>query len=242
MQCRDNIQKIIEKLSNSKFDQQIIDEISISAMEIECFDNNIINNKQKDDYHILVRDMITSLCNMTYPFENLVFTNPFILIKLSWIAKYINDYDVNDKKALCFREDVIKLAKSNIILPNEFPIEMKLTLIDNLNLNIAKNERENWTKFVKRDSERFIKLINWADAGNLHNFIMYNNNFLANINKQKINQIGTYLILCGKLSTAIILTLLFPTTFLISSLKQECVSLESISDMIGMDLIKNINI
>lgn len=229
-----NISLIIRKISNSTFNQDLINQICFSAMEIQ-----ISKLKSKKDHNILVADMINSLSNMSSEHENLVFTNPFTVINLSWIAKYIKTRGINNEKSNLLAKNIVDIAKSNLVLQNEFPIEMKIQLIDNLKLQDSVNSDmlESWVNHVKYDTRNFRNRVFFAHIGDIENFIIYNNQYIADMPESQVNQIGIYLILKKSFFPLILLVLLRPTDLLLKNISNITVTNPSISELFGLDIL-----
>ena len=195
--------------------------------------------KSKKDHNILVADMINSLSNMSSEHENLVFTNPFTVINLSWIAKYIKTRGINNEKSNLLAKNIVDIAKSNLVLQNEFPIEMKIQLIDNLKLQDSVNSDmlESWVNHVKYDTRNFRNRVFFAHIGDIENFIIYNNQYIADMPESQVNQIGIYLILKKSFFPLILLVLLRPTDLLLKNISNITVTNPSISELFGLDIL-----
>ena len=188
------LQEIVARLNDSKLDDELVTQISYSAM-ILCSINESEKFVKNDSYATLLRDMIRSLIGMQRPHENVVYTNPFDAFNLVWIARYLRDMNLNSEEKV-FTQSLLKLVQSDIILPNEFPLEMKLSLL----MNTYSQDYVHSTFFslynsVLRDTSIVQKKDLFVTPDIIKNLLMYNYMFLTEIDKSVLQRWSIYLFL-----------------------------------------------
>lgn len=233
--CSDKIiSQIIFKLRRSKFDDNLIDEISRASMMLALFKNNggeIKNGK----YQVLLNDMISSFLRMPREHENIVYTNPFEIFNFSWI--YMN-VDNNSTLGYNFRHNIDELSKSNFILSNEFPIELKASLIINLHsIDYLKSNYNGWYNFILNNTNQIIEKDLYLTPEILRNLLIYNHWFIDFTQKEKYEKFGTYLLMKHDYLSLIILTVLVDDKYLNELVELIDMSSLSISELYGKGLV-----
>lgn len=231
-----NIFNIVKLLNNSKFNEKLLNEISNSAMLL-CYFRDSKRQVKDKRYEILLDDTISSFLNMPTTYENIVYTNPFNIFNFSWIFK-LNKNQMNSRKKIVFNNNVLNLVNSNFILSNEFPIEMKASVLVNLySKDYLKKYHDNWFNFVKNNTKNAFDNSLYLTNGILKSLLVYNSDFIDFDRKSFFERIGVYLFLHQDYSTLIILTSRLQDDFLTKLVKCiDDVSL-SLSDQFGKGLI-----
>lgn len=230
-----NIANIIKLLNESKFNEALLNEISNSAM-LMCYfydgKGQVVNQK----YKILLDDMISSFLNMPTKYENIVYTNPFNIFNFSWIFKVIKNS--TKVKEVMFNKNILDLIKSNLVLSNEFPIEMKASVIVNIySKEYLKKYYSNWDEFVKNNTKNVLDKGLFLTKNILKSLLVYNSEYIDFNKKEFFEKIGVYLLLHHDYSTLIILASRINDIFLKELVKQTDDDVLSISDLFGKGLI-----
>lgn len=236
MYSNENIFNIVELLNNSKFNENLLNEISNCAMLL-CYFRDSKRQVKDKRYEILLNDTISSFLNMPTTYENIVYTNPFNIFNYSWIFK-LNKNQTNSRKKMIFNNNVLNLVNSNFILSNEFPIEMKASVLVNLySKDYLKKYHDKWYSFVKINTKNAFENSLYLTKGILKSLLVYNSSFIDYDRKSFFEKIGVYLLLHQDYSTLIILTSRIQDDFLTKLVKCiDDVSL-SLSDQFGKGLI-----
>ena len=237
--CSDKIiSRIIFKLQQSKFDDKLVDEISRSSMMMTFFQNNYKDVKN-EKYLILLKDMINSFLKMQRKYENIVYTNPFEIFNFSWMYKNV---DRNSTLGSYFCRNINKLSKSKFILSNEFPIELKVSLIINIHsMDYLKQNYNRWYTFELNSTEQVIEKELYLTPETLRNLLIYNHYFIDFSPKQKFDKFGTYLLLKRDYLSLIILAILVDDEYLTKLVKLIDNNELSISELFGKGLIIQTN-
>lgn len=236
MHSNKNIANIIKILNNSKYDEKLLNEISNCAMLL-CYFYDSRRQVVDKKYKIILDDMISSFLNMPTAYENIVYTNPFNIFNFSWIFKLTKKQENIVKKAE-FDTNVLKLIKSNFILSNEFPIEMKSAILINLySKEYLKTHYNDWYHFVKYSTKSTFDKSLYLTNNIIKSLLVYNSDFIDFSKKDLYEKLGVYLLLHQDYSTLIILTARVKDTFLTKLVKSIDNTSLSLSDQFGKGLI-----
>lgn len=228
------ITKMIDKLNSSKFDEKLIKEIANSSM-LMCFyeeSNRTIKNQK---YSIILNDMITSLINMQKDNESIVYTNPFNIFNYSWIYRV---YGAQSDKGILFKNSIKNLVDSNVILPNEFPIELKVSIIRNIySKQFAIDNYKNWTDFVEEVTSGSFNRTMFLVKDIVKSLLIYNDPFIDFSDVNLFETLGLYFLLKRDYTPLIILATRLDSDFLYQLVKIISDNELSISDLFGKGLI-----
>lgn len=237
MYSNDNISNIIYLLKNSKFDEKLINEISNCAMLL-CNFYDSDRTIRDERYKILLNDMILSFLSMQNKYENIVYTNPFNIFEFSWIYKLNKNKHTESEKEMEFNNSVLAIVKSNFILPNEFPIEMKAAVLANIySKEYLRKNYNAWYNFVNNKTENILDRYLYLTSDILKSLFVYNSEFINYSKKELFKSIGVYLYLRRDYSTLIILASKIKDDFLAKLVMEIDDAKLSLSDQFGKGLI-----